>query len=69
MKLKEKIEVETDATIFELSKHREVIVIVEPSGTLGFRLKGTKRTYELTAQACYHSAVKAEVNSNGKGKR
>lgn len=69
MKTKKNFEVETSVTVFERSQRRPVVVKVEPSGLIGFRLKGTRRTYELTADACYHAAVKAEVNSKGKGRR
>jgi hypothetical protein len=67
MKTKKEFEIETSATVFERGQ-RNVIVTVEPSGLLGFRLKGTQRTYELTADACYHAAVKADVKSKEKGK-
>jgi hypothetical protein len=70
MKTKRSIELETLATVFERSKRRQVIVTVEPSGLLGFRLKGTQRTYELMADAGYHAAVKQDVRAklrpNGK---
>lgn len=66
MKLKKKIEFETTATVFERSKQRPVIVTVEPAGLVGFRLKGTQRTYYLTPDAGYAVAVKAEVKANGK---
>jgi putative lipase involved disintegration of autophagic bodies len=69
-KLKERIFLETRATVFERSKQREVIVSLDPSGVIGLRLKGTTRTYDLRVDACYHSAVKAEVSARApRGKR
>ena len=62
-KLNERISFETRATVFERSKNREVIITLEPSGVISLRLKGTTREYELTAEACYCSAVKASVKS------
>lgn len=69
MKGKRAVTLETEATVFERSVHRPVVVTVEPSGIVGFRLKGTKRTYQLTADACYCAALKADVNAQQKGSR
>jgi hypothetical protein len=67
------VEVETNATVFERSKARQVIVRVEPSGLISFRLKGTQRTYDLMADAGYHAAVKQDVRaklaSDGKARK
>ena len=63
MKARRKVEIETDATVFERSVHRHVIVSVEPSGLVGFRLKGTRRTYHLPADAGYCTALKADVGA------
>ena len=64
-KLNERISFETRATVFERSKHREVIITLDPSGIISLRLKGTAREYDLTADACYCSAVKASVSARG----
>lgn len=40
---------------------RNVIVSIEPPGIVGFRLKGTRRTYSLTADALYWLALKAHL--------
>ncbi len=69
MKRKEKIEIETVQTVFERSEHRRVIISIAPGGVIGLRLKGTQRTYDLPADACYHAAVKAEVKASRKGSR
>jgi hypothetical protein len=63
------IEIETAATVFERSKTRQVIVRVEPSGVMVFRLKGTTRTFDLMADAGYHAAVKQEVRAEQAAKR
>lgn len=64
MSLKGPVERETAATIFERSRQRPVIVTIHPErGLVSFRLKGTRRTYQLTADACYCAALKAELNA------
>lgn len=64
-----KVERETTATVFERSAHRPVIVTIEPErGIVGFRLKGTRRTYELAADSLYCAALKAELQVSVKGK-
>lgn len=65
MKTKQTVEVETDSTVFERGT-RKVVVKVEPSGIVSFRLKGTQRSYDLKACALYHAAVKASV---GRGRK
>jgi hypothetical protein len=62
MKLKTKVERETEATIFERSKHRPVIISFEPPNLVGVRLKGTQRTYLLPADWLYYQVVRAEVS-------
>jgi len=59
----------TRATIFERSKQREVIITLEPPSLIGFRLKGTRRTYYLEAAACYQLAVKATVRAGQRERR
>ena len=60
---------ETAATHFERGKRRQVIVSLEPPSLLGFRLKGTKRTYYLDAGSCYDLACKAELERTKRGRR
>ena len=62
MKLKSKVERETDATVFERSQHRPVILSFEPPDLVGVRLKRTRRTYYLSAESLYYLAVRAEVS-------
>jgi hypothetical protein len=52
---------ETLGTVYEQGKHRPVIVSIEPPNVIGFRLKGTRRTYRLTTDALYLNAVQAHV--------
>ena len=59
--LKTPISRETTATQFERGKPRPVIITLEPPSLLGFRLKGTKRTYYLDAGSCYDLACKIAV--------
>jgi hypothetical protein len=52
---------ETSVTVRDGGRVREVIVTLEPSCVLALRLKGTRTTYRVTADAVYHLAVKREV--------
>lgn len=45
--LKRKLMRETSATIFEMGRHRAVMVSLEPPCLIGLRLKGTRRTFYL----------------------
>jgi hypothetical protein len=47
---------------------RFIIVIIGPGRIIGFRLKGTRKVYETTVDACYSMAVKAE-NARRKAER
>lgn len=44
----------------EAGKVRPVVISLEPPCVLGFRAKGCRKTYKLTADACYWLAVKAD---------
>lgn len=48
---------ETDSPVFEAGTFRNVIVCLAPGGVIGFRLKGTRRRYDLTAASCYMKAM------------
>ncbi|HLM57794.1 MAG TPA: hypothetical protein VK422_16940 [Pyrinomonadaceae bacterium] len=70
MKSTRKVERETSATFFERSQYRPVVVTIDPErGLVGFRLKGTRRTYELNAGTLYRLAVTADVESQERAKR
>lgn len=68
-KLLKSISRETSARQFERGKQREVIVTLEPPSRLGFRLKGTKRTFYLEAGSCYDLAVRAHLLDQAKQKK
>ena len=42
-------------------KTRLVVVIIRPPNVLGFRMKGCRKEYQLTAEVCYVMAVRAKV--------
>lgn len=52
---------QTHGTVWDCGKRRPVIVSLEPPNLIGFRLKGTRRTYYLTADGCYVKAVQLAV--------
>jgi hypothetical protein len=68
-RLSKKIERKTSATVFDRGKRREVIVTFEPPDLLGFRLKGTRRTYYLTPDGCYSVAVERALRNERHPKR
>ena len=48
--------------IYSQGRARSVIVEIEPPGAvIGFRLKGTRRTYRLPIDWCYREALRAEI--------
>jgi len=55
--------------VLSAGKIRAVIVSVEPPNLLGFRLKGTRRTYYLTAEWGFMQAVQAAVREEKRQKR
>ena len=50
---------ESEAVVREAGQIRQIIVSLEPPFLLGFRAKGCRKTYYLTAQACYAMAIRA----------
>lgn len=48
---------------------RPVVVILRPPNVLGFRAKGCRKEYQLTAEVCWSLAVKAEAAANARVKR
>jgi len=53
----------SDSHIHSGGRTRAVIVELSPDrpGLIGFRLKGTRRTYYLPIDACYRDAVRCEL--------
>lgn len=60
---------ETAALQREQGKTRNVIVIIYPSGLLGFKLKGLRRTEYLAADVCYEMAVKIRLRAEAREKK
>lgn len=67
-KVKKAVRRETVGGVFSAGKTRPVIVSVEPPNVLGFRLKGMRRTFYLTAEGCFMQAVQAHVRAEKKEK-
>lgn len=66
--LKRKLIRETSATVFELGRHRAVMVSLEPPCLIGLRLKRTLRTFYLSVDKAYLAAVKAPVAAEAREK-
>jgi hypothetical protein len=49
------------AQVREQGRPRNIVVILRPPGTLGFRAAGCRREYQLPIEACYTLAVRAHV--------
>lgn len=58
---------ETDSQVFERGM-RNVIVTLAPGGVVSFRLKGTRRSFDLTAAKCYTIAVNSAAFKQRMGK-
>jgi hypothetical protein len=43
---------------------RSLIVTLEPGDVIGFRPKGTRKTWKTTLGACFLMAVKAQVDAD-----
>lgn len=59
---------ETFGTVFD-RKRRAVIVSIEPPNLVGFRLKGTRRTYHLPSEKLFSIALKAHIEVEKAAKR
>lgn len=59
----------SDRVTFDAGKMREIVITMKPPGLVGFRAKGCRKTYWLTAEVCYDIAVKQEVLETKKQKR
>lgn len=66
--VKKPVKRETHGGIFEKGKRRPVIVSIEPPNLLGLRLKGTQRTYYITAEGAYMAALRAALIAQKKEK-
>jgi len=60
---------ESFGTVFDRGKRRPVIVSIEPPNLLGFRLKGTRRIYYLSTEACFTTALKAALKAQAAEKK
>jgi hypothetical protein len=67
--LKKTVSRVSTARIFERSKHRPVIIVLEPPARVGFRLQGTRRTYFLDADTLYMAAVREHEREAQKEKK
>jgi hypothetical protein len=59
-KLNKIISRETDASVFDSGKYKDIIVSVEPArdgALIGFRLKGTRDTFRLPVGSLFTRAV------------
>lgn len=54
---------ETHGTVFSQGKARAVVVSIEPPNLVGFRLKGTRRTYYLTTDGLFLQALRVHVEA------
>lgn len=45
----------------EQGRRRRIVITLRPPNVLGFRAKGCRKEYQLTAEVCYTMAVRAEV--------
>ena len=58
-----KVNRETTATIRDCGKERVVVVTIHPNGTIGLRLKGTRREYYSDVAALYQRLEKDDAES------
>ena len=59
----------SSAQIREVGKLRDIVVILYPNRTIGFRAKGCKREYHLPIETGYMLAVRAYVVDEKKRKK
>jgi hypothetical protein len=53
----------------EQGRQRAVVIILRPPNILGFRAKGCRKEYQLTADVCYTMAVRAAVLAKKKERK
>jgi hypothetical protein len=63
IKLKKPVTRKTSAVRYEKSKHREIVVSLEPRRQLSFRLLGTRQHYRLDVETAYEIAVKLHAQA------
>jgi len=59
----------SNGLVREAGKVREVVIILRPPNIIGFRAKGCRKEYQLTADVCYTMAVKAHVLAEKREKK
>ncbi len=69
--LKKPVSRQTNGKVHECGQYRDIVVIIRPPNILGFRAKGCRKEYCLTAEALYTMAVRAAVmaEKRAKGKK
>jgi hypothetical protein len=58
----------SSATVRERGAARPIVIILTPPNVLTFRAKGCRKGYDLTAEACYIMAVRADYERKRKDK-
>lgn len=56
-------------TVREQGKTRQIVVILRPPGTIGLRAAGCRREYQLSLEAVYTMAVRAQVLAEKREKK
>lgn len=59
--LKKPVKRISSGLIRESGKRRNIVIILRPPNVIGFRAKGCRKEYQLTADVCYTMAVKAHI--------
>ncbi len=59
----------SSGAVREAGKIREVVIILRPPNVIGFRAKGCRKEYQLTAEVCYLMAVKADIAAQKREKQ
>lgn len=67
--LKKPVKRITNGKVREAGKQRNIIVILRPPNVIGFRAKGCRGEYRLTAEVCYTMAVGAHVQDKRRQKK
>lgn len=67
--LKRPVKRKTYGVVHEAGKPRQIIVILIPPQTLGFRAAGCRRIYTLTVEGCYKMAPWAKVEADNRAKK
>ena len=59
----------TRGMIREAGKARNITITLRPPNVIGFRAKGCRKEYRLTAEVCYTMAVRAHVAAEKRDKK